>query len=70
MGWCGDNAEQLGCAVTCNNSVVEDVLPSNLKLDGPLRSLLQGLRCRREAIYLLKSSNIARKSTGFSLRFA
>lgn len=63
-------AEQLGCAVICNNSVVEDVLPSNLSLDGPLQALLQKLRCRREAIYLLKSSNIVREGTGFSLWFA
>lgn len=63
-------AEQLGCAVICNNSVMEDVLPSNLRLDGPLQDLLQELRCRREAIYLLKSSDIVREGTGFSLRFA
>lgn len=59
-------AEQLGCAVTCTNSLVEAVLPSDVMFGGPLWSLLQGLRCRRDDIYLLKSSDIARKGTGFS----
>lgn len=52
------------------NSLVGDVLPSNLRLDSPFQSLLQGLRCRREAIDLLKDCNIAGKGTGFSLLFA
>ena len=72
-GWEGVGspcAEQLGCAVPCTDGVVEHVLPSNLRLDGPLGSLLQGLRCRREAMYLLKRGNTSRKSTGFSLWFA
>lgn len=63
-------AEHLGCAVMCTNGFMEDVLPSNLRLDGPLCSLLQGLSCRREALYLLKSSNITGKGIGFSLWFA